>query len=158
MSPKSKATTSKRQRASAAPKSAQHKTNVRRNQRVRGSYQTTTKLPISSKLKKADIVNELTRMLSNEGNPVSRVQVRGVLDGLGTLLERSLQEGGVGEFKIPGLIKVERYVRPPTNARPARNMQTKESIMIPAQPERLGVRCKPLIRLKRMVGSQPHKA
>lgn len=87
----------------------------------------------------------------DEGNPVTRSQVRGVLDGLGVLLERTLQEGGVGEFKIPSLIKIERYIRPPTNARPARNMRTQESIMIPPQPERLGVRCKPLIRLKRMV-------
>ena len=149
MSPKSKPAKISRQPSSADPKSAELKRKLRTNLRSQDKPQT----PISSKLRKADIVNELARMLSDEGNPISRSQVRSVLDGLGVLLERSLQEGGVGEFKIPGLIKVERYVRPPSNARPGRNMRTKESIMIPAQPERLGVRCKPLIRLKRMVGS-----
>ena len=149
MSPKSKPIKSNRQTTSADPKSAELKRTLRTSQRSHDA----PKPPISAKLRKADIVNELAKMMSDEGNPVTRNQVRGVIDGLGVLLERSLQEGGVGEFKIPGLIKVERYVRPPTNARPARNMRTKESIMIPAQPERLGVRCKPLIRLKRMVGS-----
>lgn len=149
MSPKSKPTKSNRQTTSAEPKSAELKRSLRTSRRHLGA----PRAPISSKLRKADIVNELAKMMSDKGNPLTRSQVRGVLDGLGVLLERSLQEGGVGEFKIPGLIKVERYVRPPTSARPARNMRTQESIMIPAQPERLGVRCKPLIRLKRMVNS-----
>ena len=147
MSPKSKPKKSTRQSTSADPKSAEVKRTLRKSR----TSHVTSQSPISSKLRKADIVNELTQMMVDEGNPVTRSQVRGVLDGLGVLLERTLQEGGVGEFKIPSLIKIERYIRPPTNARPARNMRTQESIMIPPQPERLGVRCKPLIRLKRMV-------
>lgn len=151
MSKKSNATPSKITHSAANPISVEATQKVS-STAERAENKTQPKVSsIGGKLKKADIVNELARRLTKQGVPTSRVQVRGVIDGLSELIEQSLSKEGIGEFNIPGLIKIERYIRRPTNTRPGRNMQTQESMMIPAQPKRAAVRCKPLTKLKRMV-------
>ena len=75
-----------------------------------------------------------------------------MLDELESLIERHIRKkGGVGEFTLPGLLKVRRVERPATKKREGRNPATGETIMIAAKKASTRVRVATLKRLKAMV-------
>ena len=103
--------------------------------------------PIAEKMTKTSILNELAARTE-----LTRKQVTAVLDELESLIERHIRKkGGVGEFTLPGLLKVRRVERPATKKREGRNPATGETITIPAKKASTRVRVATLKRLKAMV-------
>ncbi len=92
----------------------------------------------------------LTEMAANTG--LTKKQVEAVMEELESLIERHIRKRGVGEFVLPGLLKVRSVKRPATKKRPGRNPLTGETIMIPAKPASVRVKVTALKKLKGMVG------
>lgn len=101
---------------------------------------------VNQKMTKTGILNELA-----DRTELSRKQVDSVLNELETLIERHISKRGVGEFTLPGLLKVRAVKRPATKKRMGRNPATGQEIVIPAKPATTRVRVTPLKRLKEMV-------
>ena len=73
----------------------------------------TRKTPaIQKKYTKTEILNEISGNTS-----ISKKEVAAVLEELGILIERHVKKRAVGEFTLPGLLKIKSVARP---ARPAR--------------------------------------
>ena len=106
-----------------------------------------SKGPVTSKMTKTGILNEIA-----EATMLTRKQVESVLVELETLIKRHINKRAVGEFTLPGLLKVRAVKRPATKKRMGRNPATGEEIMIPAKPASVRVRVAALKRLKEMVG------
>jgi len=102
---------------------------------------------ISSKMSKTAILNELA-----EKTDLNRKQVASVIDELEVLIERHIKKRGVGEFTLPGLLKIRSVKRPATKKRKGRNPATGEEIVIGPKPASIRVRVTALKRLKDMVG------
>ena len=80
---------------------------------------------------------------------LSRKQVSGVFDSLGTVIKRSLK--GSGLFTLPGLAKMKVVKKPATKAREGVNPFTGQKMMFKAKPASKKVRVMPLKNLKNMV-------
>lgn len=102
---------------------------------------------IGKKLTKTGILAEISQ---NTG--LTRAQVDSVLDELETLIERHIKKRAVGEFTLPGLLKIRSVKRPATKQRMGRNPATGEEIVIGPKPASIRVRVTALKRLKEMVG------
>ena len=103
---------------------------------------------VSQKMTKTGILNELAQRTD-----LSRKQVDSVLNELESLIERHIKKRSVGEFTLPGLLKVRAVKRPATKRRMGRNPATGQEIVIPAKPATTRVRVTPLKRLKEMVST-----
>ncbi len=107
---------------------------------------TKRKIPaIQKKYTKTEILNELAQNTS-----VSKKEVAAVLEELGVLIERHIKKRAVGEFTLPGLLKIKSVVRP---ARPARKnipnpFRPGELMDIPRKPASTRVKVLPLKKLK----------
>lgn len=101
---------------------------------------------VTKKMTKTGILNEIA-----EQTDLSRKQVDAVLSELESLIERHVKKRAVGEFTLPGLLKVRAVKRPATKKRMGRNPATGAEIVIPAKPATTRVRVTPLKRLKEMV-------
>ncbi len=102
---------------------------------------------VTAKMTKTGILNELA-----ERTQLSRKQVDSVLTELESLIERHIRKKGIGEFTLPGLLKIRSVKRPATKKRTGRNPATGEEITIAAKPASVRVRVAALKRLKEMVG------
>jgi nucleoid DNA-binding protein len=91
----------------------------------------------------------LEQIAQNTG--LARKQVSAVFDELATLIERHIKKGGVGQFTIPGLMKIEVKRKPATKARKGVNPFTGEMTVFKARPARNVVRIRALKKLKDMV-------
>ena len=103
--------------------------------------------PVTQKMTKTGILNEIAG-----ATMLTRKQVDSVIEELEALIKRHISKKGVGEFTLPGLLKVRAVKRPATKKRIGRNPATGEEIMIPAKPASIRVRVAALKRLKEMVG------
>jgi nucleoid DNA-binding protein len=100
---------------------------------------------IQQKFTKTAILNEIA-----ENTDLSKKQVTAVLDELSALIERHLKKRAVGEFTLPGLLKIKAVKRP---ARPARKnvpnpFKPGEFMDIPKKPATTRVKVLPLKKLK----------
>lgn len=100
---------------------------------------------IQQKFTKTAILNEIA-----ENANLSKKQVTAVLDELSALIERHLKKRAVGEFTLPGLLKIKAVKRP---ARPARKnvpnpFKPGEFMDIPKKPATTRVKILPLKKLK----------
>jgi len=102
---------------------------------------------VTSKMTKTAILAEIAQNTS-----LTKAQVGAVLDELETLIERHIKKRGVGEFTLPGLMKIKSVKRPATKKRMGRNPATGEEIVIGPKPASIRVRVSALKRLKEMVG------
>ena len=102
---------------------------------------------ITTKMTKTAILGEIA-----DKTDLSKAQVGAVLDELETLIERHIKKRGVGEFTLPGLMKIKSVKRPATKKRMGRNPATGEEIVIGPKPASIRVRVTPLKKLKEMVG------
>ena len=80
---------------------------------------------------------------------LSRKQVSGVFDSLGTVIKKSLK--GSGLFTLPGLAKMKVVKKPATKAREGVNPFTGEKMMFKAKPASKKIRLLPLKSLKALV-------
>jgi nucleoid DNA-binding protein len=103
--------------------------------------------PVTTKMTKTGILNEIA-----SATALTRKQVDAVIEELEALIKRHISKKGVGEFTLPGLLKVRAVKRPATKKRLGRNPATGAEIMIPAKPASIRVRVAALKRLKEMVG------
>jgi nucleoid DNA-binding protein len=100
---------------------------------------------IQKKYTKTEILKEIA-----QNTELSKKQVAAVIDELGVLIERHIKKRAVGEFTLPGLLKIKSVVRP---ARPARKgvpnpFKPGELMDIPKKPATTRVKVLPLKKLK----------
>lgn len=86
----------------------------------------------------------------SESTGVSKKEVGAVIDELGSIIGRHIGKRGVGEFVLPGLLKIKTVKKPAQKARKGINPFTKEEVMFKAKPASTRVRVLPLKKLKDM--------
>ena len=106
--------------------------------------------------KKAALVKErfsktqiLDQIAADTG--LTRKQVGAVLDSLGDVIESHVNKKAVGEFVLPGLLKINTVKKPAVKARKGINPFTKEEVTFKAKPASTVVKVRPLKKLKDMV-------
>ncbi|MGA1071441.1 MAG: HU family DNA-binding protein [Pseudohongiellaceae bacterium] len=100
---------------------------------------------IQKKYTKTEILNEIA-----SNTALSKKDVAAVIEELTVLIERHVKKRAVGEFTLPGLLKIKSVVRP---ARPARKnvpnpFKPGELMDIPKKPATTRVKVLPLKKLK----------
>jgi nucleoid DNA-binding protein len=122
---------------------------VKKSSRLTSSNRKSTtskKTPaIQKKYTKTEILNEISAKTN-----VNRKDVAAVLEELDVLIERHIKKRAVGEFTLPGLLKIKCVTRP---ARPARKgvpnpFRPGELMDIPRKPASTRVKVLPLKKLK----------
>jgi len=101
---------------------------------------------IKDRLSKTQILEQIA-----ESTELSRKQVAAVLDSLTDVIEAHVKKNAVGEFVLPGLLKISTVRKPATKARKGINPFTKEEVMFKAKPASTVVKVRPLKKLKDMV-------
>lgn len=87
----------------------------------------------------------------SENTGLTKKEVASVLEELGVVIERHVKKRSVGQFTLPGLLKIKRHTRPATKARMGRNPRTGEEMMFAAKPAHTVVKVMPLKALKEMI-------
>ena len=100
---------------------------------------------VKERFTKAQIVDELA-----ENTGLNKSQVNSVLEELNVVIERHIKKRAVGEFSLPGLLKVKTVKKPARKARKGINPFTGEETTFKARPASTGVRITALKRLKDM--------
>jgi nucleoid DNA-binding protein len=100
---------------------------------------------IKKKYTKTEILNEISKNTS-----VNKKEVAAVLEELGVVIERHIKKRAVGEFTLPGLLKIKSVAHP---ARPARKnvpnpFRPGELMDIARKPATTRVKVLPLKKLK----------
>ena len=83
---------------------------------------------------------------------LSKKQVDSVMAELEDLIERHMRKRAVGEFVLPGLLKIKTAKRPASKKRMGRNPATGEEMVIAAKPASMRVKVTPL---KEIEGHDP---
>lgn len=104
--------------------------------------------PIAAKMTKGQIVASLS-----ESTGLSKKQVSAVLDDYDSLIERSVKKKGVGEFTLPGMLKIVTINKPARKARKGINPFTKEETIFKAKPASIAVKVRALKKLKEFAAS-----
>ena len=94
------------------------------------------------KYTKTQIVNQIA-----EENELSKKQVSGVLDSLSEIIQLHINKKSVGEFVLPGLMKIQTVKKPAKKARKGINPFTKEEVMFKAKPASTTVKVLSLIHI-----------
>ncbi|AQA19998.1 integration host factor [Halioglobus japonicus] len=103
---------------------------------------------LKEKMTKSQIVASLA-----ESTDLSKKQVNAVLDELNVLIERSIKKRSVGEFTIPGVMKITTVKKPARKARKGINPFTGEETTFKAKPASIAVKIRPLKKLKEYAAS-----
>ncbi|MCR9185848.1 MAG: HU family DNA-binding protein [Halieaceae bacterium] len=98
---------------------------------------------VKEKLTKTQIVASIA-----ESTTLSKKQVGDVLGELESLMERSLKKRAVGEFTLPGLMKITTVKKPARKARKGINPFTGEETTFAAKPASVAVKVRPLKKMK----------
>ena len=104
------------------------------------------KAGVKAKMTKTAIINDIA-----ESTDLTRAQVTSVMEELESVIERHIRKRSVGEFTLPGLLKIKAAKRPATKKRMGRNPATGEEIVIAAKPATTRVRISALKKLKDMI-------
>lgn len=100
---------------------------------------------IKDRFSKTQILDEIAASTA-----LSRKQVAAVLDSLTDVIEGHVKKNSVGEFVLPGLLKISTVRKPAVKARKGINPFTKEEVMFKAKPATTVVKVRPLKKLKDM--------
>lgn len=100
---------------------------------------------LQTKYTKTEILNE---MAADTG--LTRKQVGDVLESLAGVIERHIKKRAVGEFTLPGLMKIRTVKKPAKRARKGINPFTGEETVFKARPASTSVKILALKRLKDM--------
>jgi nucleoid DNA-binding protein len=103
---------------------------------------------LKEKFTKTQLVNELV-----EKTELSKKEVSSVLDELGDIIERHVKKRAVGEFTLPGLLKIKTVKKPAQKARKnvPNPFKPGELMDVAAKPASTKVKVLPLKKLKDMV-------
>ncbi len=105
----------------------------------------TKKATIKDRFSKTQILDQIA-----SSTELSRKQVAAVLDSLTDVIEGHVKKNAVGEFVLPGLLKISTVRKPAVKARKGINPFTKEEVMFKAKPATTVVKIRPLKKLKDM--------
>lgn len=100
---------------------------------------------ISEKYTKTQILAEIA-----ESTGLAKKDVNAVLDSLSEVIERHIKKRGVGEFTLPGLLKIKTVKKPARKAKKGINPFTGQETMFKARPASTSVRITALKKLKDM--------
>ena len=102
---------------------------------------------LQEKMTKTGILNEIA---ANTG--LSRKQVSDVLGELETVIERHVKKRAVGEFTLPGLLKIKTIKKPAQKAKKGvpNPFRPGETMDVAAKPASVRMRITPLKKLKEM--------
>ncbi|ACE85027.1 HU family DNA-binding protein [Cellvibrio japonicus] len=101
--------------------------------------------PIAERQNKSQIVQQIV-----DATELSKKQVQAVLDELSNVIEGHIKKKGVGEFVLPGLLKITTVKKPATKARKGINPFTGEEVTFKAKPASTSVKVRALKKLKEM--------
>lgn len=103
---------------------------------------------VKEKFTKTQLVNELV-----EKTELSKKEVASVLDELGDIIERHVKKRAIGEFTLPGLLKIKTVKKPAQKARKnvPNPFKPGELMDVAAKPASTKVKVLPLKKLKDMV-------
>lgn len=133
-----KAAPKKKAAAKAAPKKAAPKKAAAAPKKATAA--------VTAKLSKSQVLTSIA-----EATELSRKQVGAVFDELESLISRSIGKKGLGEFTLPGLLKITTVKKPARKARKGINPFTGEEVMFKAKPASVAVKVRPLKKLKAFV-------
>ncbi len=100
---------------------------------------------ISERYNKTQILTQIA-----ENTELTKKQVQSVLDELSDIMEGHIKKRAVGEFVLPGLLKVSTVKKPARKARKGINPFTGEETTFAAKPASIQVKVRPLKKLKEM--------
>ena len=103
---------------------------------------------LQSKMTKSQIIASLA-----ESTGLTKKQVSSVMDEYDTLVHRSIKKRSVGEFTVPGMMKVTTVSKPARKARKGINPFTGEETVFKAKPASIAVKIRPLKKLKEFAAS-----
>ncbi len=101
---------------------------------------------VTTKLSKSQVLTTIA-----EATELNRKQVSAVFDELESLVARSIGKKGLGEFTLPGLLKITTVKKPARKARKGINPFTGEETTFKAKPASIAVKVRPLKKLKAFV-------
>lgn len=103
---------------------------------------------LREKYTKTQIVNEIA-----ENTGLTKKEVNSVLDELGIVIERHIKKRAVGEFTLPGLLKIKTVKKPATKAKKGvpNPFRPGELMDVAAKPASTRIKVLPLKKLKDMV-------
>ena len=99
--------------------------------------------PIAERQNKSQMVQQIA-----DASELSKKQVQAVLDELTNIIEGHIKKKGVGEFVLPGLLKITTVKKPATKARKGINPFTGEEVTFKAKPASTSVKVRALKKLK----------
>lgn len=102
--------------------------------------------PIKVRFSKTQILDQIATTTE-----LSRKQVASVLDSLTEVIQAHVKKNAVGEFVLPGLLKISTVRKPATKARKGINPFTKEEVTFKAKAASTVIKVRPLKKLKDMV-------
>ena len=100
---------------------------------------------LDAKFTKTQIVNQIS-----EDTELSKKQVNEVIESLTEIIQLHINKRSIGEFVLPGLLKIQTVKKPATKARMGINPFTKEEQMFKAKPASISVKVRALKKLKEM--------
>lgn len=103
---------------------------------------------IKAKMTKSQILASIA-----ESTGLTKKQVGSVMEEMDSLIERSIRKRGIGEFTIPGMMKILTVKKPAKKARKGINPFTGEEAMFKAKPASIAVKVRPLKKLKEAASS-----
>lgn len=103
---------------------------------------------IREKMTKSQIIASVA-----ESTGLSKKEVGSVMDEMHTLMERSIKKRSIGEFTVPGIMKITTVKKPARKARKGINPFTGEETMFKAKPASTAVKIRPLKKLKEFAES-----
>jgi nucleoid DNA-binding protein len=138
-----KAAPKKKAAAKSAPKAAAKKAPAKK---VVAAAPKKNTAAITTKLSKSQVLLAVA-----EATSLTRKQVGSVLDELESMISRSISKKGLGEFTLPGLLKITTVKKPARKARKGINPFTGEETTFKAKPASVAVKVRPLKKLKEFV-------
>ncbi|MEM1112323.1 MAG: HU family DNA-binding protein [Pseudomonadota bacterium] len=103
---------------------------------------------IRDKMTKSQIVANIS-----DTTGLSKKEVGAVMGELESLIERSIKKRSIGEFTLPGLMKITTVKKPARKARKGINPFTGEETVFKAKPASTAVKVRPLKKMKEFAES-----
>ena len=102
---------------------------------------------LRDKMTKTQMVNEIA-----ENTGLTKKEVNSVLEELGIVIERHIKKRAVGEFTLPGLLKIKTVKKPAQKAKKGvpNPFRPGETMDVAAKPASTRVKVLPLKKLKDM--------
>lgn len=105
--------------------------------------------PIKTKLKKSALVKEIASYIPEGTTDPVRV-TKAVLEGLADVMERSVMPGSMGQFMLPGLVKISTKVKPAIKKGTlVRRPGSSDMVPSKGRPKSMRVKARALSRLRK---------